>query len=162
MRHKYLMSLFFLVSCIPSRCCSTLLLSLSDQITFTSFREFFRLDVNWMQSLQQALFIFICAQFGATGAIRRAVTLMLIPMVRKLLLHSKQAPVDGSRWSQEVVLPGHNMHSLSVTPKIGTRREFVCGQVVHRLWGYGLEALLVGWLTCRAMRGTAPPLTDVS
>lgn len=41
-----------------------------------------RFDVNWMQTAQRALFVYICAQFGATGAFRRAATLMLIPMVR--------------------------------------------------------------------------------
>lgn len=41
-----------------------------------------RLDVNWVQSGQYALFAYICARFGTTGAIGRAVTLMLIPMVR--------------------------------------------------------------------------------
>ncbi|CAM9171216.1 unnamed protein product [Scytosiphon promiscuus] len=57
-----------------------------EQETFGIFHETLRplahrLDVNWMQSLQQAVFIFVCAQFGASGAIRRGVTLMLIPMI---------------------------------------------------------------------------------
>lgn len=43
-----------------------------------------RLDVNWGQSGQYALFTYICARFGTNGAIGRAVTFMLIPLVRAL------------------------------------------------------------------------------
>ena len=43
-----------------------------------------RLDVNWGQSGQYALFTYICARFGTNGAIGRAVTFMLIPLVRVL------------------------------------------------------------------------------
>lgn len=42
-----------------------------------------RLDVNWMQSIQYAFFAYICAQFGAQGALRQGLTLMVIPLVRQ-------------------------------------------------------------------------------
>eukprot|EP00903_Cladosiphon_okamuranus_P017252 g15897.t1 len=56
------------------------------QETFGLFHEALRplahrLDVNWVQSGQYALFTYICARFGTTGAIGRAVTLMLIPLI---------------------------------------------------------------------------------
>ncbi|CAN0073940.1 unnamed protein product [Ectocarpus sp. 4 AP-2014] len=49
------------------------------------------LDVNWMQTAQYTIFTYICAQFGATGTIRRLATLMLIPMM--LLAQTRSARV---------------------------------------------------------------------
>ncbi|CAN0092331.1 unnamed protein product [Ectocarpus sp. 6 AP-2014] len=58
------------------------------------------LDVNWMQTAQYTIFTYICAQFGATGTIRRLATLMLIPM---MLLAQTRAARVGAKMVRNIV-----------------------------------------------------------
>lgn len=49
-----------------------------------------RLDVDWRQSARYVSFVFICSNFGAPGAMRQALTFMLIPLVRLHVLYAME------------------------------------------------------------------------